>query len=65
MSKHGPKKLSLFNNISISHALTKAIEIKPLNGPEDLIEWKKKLRDIHGLARLWKVLTRESAKPTN
>ena len=31
----GPKKPSLFENMFISHALTKVMEIKLLNGPED------------------------------
>ena len=51
--------------MSISHALTKATEIKPLNGPEDWVDWNRKLRGTLGLAGLWKVLTGESAKPTD
>ena len=48
--------------MSISYALTKATEIKPLNGPEDLVDWNRKLRGTLGLAGLWKVLIGESAK---
>lgn len=36
-----------------------------LNGLEDWVEWNRKLQDILGLARLWKILTEESAKPTD
>lgn len=51
--------------MSVSHTLAKETEIKPLNGPEDWIEWNRKLKDTFGLAGLWKVLTGESAKPTD
>ena len=64
-SKRGPKRPSSFDDMSVSHALTKATEIKPLNGPEDWVEWNRKLRGTLGLAGLWKVLTGESAKPTD
>lgn len=37
-SKPKPKKPLLFNNMSVSYILIKAIEIKPLNESEDWIE---------------------------
>ncbi len=49
----------------VSHALTKATEIKLLNGLEDWVEWNRNLRVTLGLAGLWKVLTGESAKSTD
>ena len=64
-SQRGPKRPSSFDNMSISHALTKATEIKPLNRPEDWVDWNRKLRGTLGLVGLWKVFTGESAKPTD
>ena len=51
-SQHRPQRLSLFNNISIFHALTKATEIKLLNKPEDWVDWNRKLQGTFGLAGL-------------
>lgn len=65
MFKRGPKKQSLFDNISVSHSLIKITEIKPLNRPKDWPKWNKKLQGTLGLAGLEKVLTAESAKLTN
>lgn len=49
----------------ISHLLIKQIIIKQLKGLKDWVEWDRKLQDILGLAGLWKVLTRKSAKLIN
>ena len=51
--------------MSIFHTLTKALKIKALNGLEDWVDWNRKLQGTLGLARLWKVLIRESAKLTD
>lgn len=42
MSKRRPKKPSLFDNMCVSHALTKVMKIKLLNKPEDYM-WNEKL----------------------
>lgn len=55
----------MFDNISISHTLTKAMKIKLLNRPKDWVDWNKQLQGIFGLARFWKVFTREFTKPIN
>ena len=64
-SKRGPKRPLVFDDMFVSHALTKATEIEPLNGLEDWIEWNKKLWGTLGLAGLWKVLAKEFTKSTN
>lgn len=51
--------------MSISYALTNAMEIKLLNELENWVDWNKKLQGILGLAGLWKILTEEFAKPTD
>lgn len=51
--------------MSVFYTLTKAIEIKPLNRPEDSVERNKKLQGTLGLAGFWRVLTKESAKLTD
>lgn len=55
----------MFDNMSVSHALTKATEIKLLNRLEDSIEWNRKLQGVLGFAGLWRVLIGESTKPTD
>ncbi len=64
-SKFGPKKSSSFDEMSVSHAVMKATAIKLLKGPEDWVERNKKLWGKLSLVGLWKVLTEESAKPTD
>ena len=39
--------------------------MKPLNRPKSWVEWNRNLQGTLGLTGLWKVLTGESAKPTN
>ncbi|MCJ1271778.1 hypothetical protein MMC22_011683 [Lobaria immixta] len=45
---------------SITSALNKASEIKKLNGPDDWVEWNRKLRGHLGMVGLWKILTGET-----
>ena len=39
--------------------------MKPLNGPEDWVEWNRMLRGTLEIAGLWRVLIGESAKQTD
>ncbi|MCJ1270664.1 hypothetical protein MMC22_010561 [Lobaria immixta] len=48
---------------SITSALNKASEIKKLNGPDDWVEWNRKLRGHLGMVSLWKILTGETPAP--
>ena len=50
----------------VTNALTQAAQIKPqLNGPDDWVEWNRKLNGTLAIANLWKVLTGDKAQPAD
>ena len=50
----------------VINALTQATQIKPqLNGPDDWVEWNRKLNSTLAIANLWKVLIRDKDPPAN
>lgn len=48
---------------SITSALNEAAKIKKLNGPDDWVEWNRKLRGHLEMVSLWEVLTGERPAP--
>lgn len=67
IQKSAPRKIANTDKMSrITNALTQAAQIKPqLNGPDDWVEWNRKLNGTLAIANLWKVLTGDKAQPAD
>lgn len=61
------RKIATTDKMSrVTNALTQAAQIKPqLNGPDDWVEWNRKLNGTLAIANLWKVLTGDKAPPAD
>lgn len=51
------------SDTAVTSALDKASEIAKLNGPDDWIEWNRKLRGHLGMVDLWATLTGDAPEP--
>ena len=52
------------SDTSVTSALNEAAKIKKLNGPDDWVEWNRKLRGHLGMVDLWTTLTGTITVPT-